>query len=118
MFPLTLLQCQLWCRDHCRKGNWKVAPHWIQEQVCTACTQNIPKEKHAWFKNWNASSSEMEADIIVEGFINAERVHSVRYTQFIGDGDSSVYPTEFLDGDMPSGSLNVQIMLAKVIEVH
>ena len=35
----------------------------------------------------------MEADIILEGFINAERVHGVRYTQFIGDGDSSVYPT-------------------------
>ena len=32
-------------------------------------------------------------DIILEGFIIAERVHGVRYTQFIGDGDSSVYPT-------------------------
>ena len=65
----------------------------VRNRFCTACTQNIPKEKHACFKNWNASSSEMEADIIVEGFINAERVHGVRYTQFIGDGDSSVYPT-------------------------
>ena len=35
----------------------------------------------------------MEADIILEGFINAERVHGVRYTQYIGDEDSSVYPT-------------------------
>ena len=35
----------------------------------------------------------MEADIILEGFINAERVHGVRYTQIIGEGDSSVYPT-------------------------
>ena len=33
----------------------------------------------------------MEADIILEGFINAERVHGVHYTQFIRDGDSSVF---------------------------
>ena len=50
-------------------------------------------DKHVCFRNWNSSSSEMEADIILEGFINAERVHGVHYTQFIGDGDSSVYPT-------------------------
>ena len=35
----------------------------------------------------------METDIVLEGFMEAERVHGVRYTQFIGDGDSSVYPT-------------------------
>lgn len=35
----------------------------------------------------------METDIIVEGFAEAERVHGVRYIRFIGDGDSSVYPT-------------------------
>ena len=34
----------------------------------------------------------MEADIIVEGFTEAARVHGLRYTQFVGDGDSSVYP--------------------------
>ena len=58
----------------------------VRNRFCTACAQNIPKGNHACFKNWNASSSEMEADIIVEGFINAERVHGVRYIQFIGDG--------------------------------
>lgn len=35
----------------------------------------------------------METDIILEGFKEAERVHGVRYTKFVGDGDSSVYPT-------------------------
>ncbi len=34
----------------------------------------------------------METDILVEGFLEAERVHGVRYIKFIGDGDSSVYP--------------------------
>ncbi len=32
-------------------------------------------------------------DIILEGFLEAERVHRLHYTQFIGDGDSSVHLT-------------------------
>ena len=32
----------------------------------------------------------MESDIIVEGFNLAQEQHGVRYTKFIGDGDSSV----------------------------
>ena len=35
----------------------------------------------------------METDILMEGFLEAERVHGVRYTKVIGEGDSSVYPT-------------------------
>ena len=35
----------------------------------------------------------MESDIILEGFKQAESKHGVRYLRFIGDGDSSVYPT-------------------------
>ena len=31
----------------------------------------------------------MESDITVEGFKLAEQQHGVRYTKFIGDGDSS-----------------------------
>ena len=34
----------------------------------------------------------MEADIL-EGILEAERVHGVWYIQFVGGGDSSVYPT-------------------------
>ena len=45
------------------------------------------------YKNWNASSSQMETSIILEGFKNAERVHGVCYIRFIADGDSSVYPS-------------------------
>lgn len=33
----------------------------------------------------------MESDIILEGFRLAEQQHGVRYTKFIGDGDSSVH---------------------------
>ena len=35
----------------------------------------------------------MESDIILRGFQDSEKQHDVRYTQFIGDGDSSVHPT-------------------------
>ena len=63
----------------------------VRNKFCTACTQGIPKEKHVCFKNWDASSSQMETDIIVQGFCESEHVHGVRYIRFIGDGDSSVY---------------------------
>lgn len=33
----------------------------------------------------------MESDIIIEGFNQSEAMHGVRYAEFIGDGDSSVY---------------------------
>ena len=45
----------------------------------------------ACYKNWSASSSEMETDIILEGFLQAERVPGIRYTTIIGDGDRSAY---------------------------
>ena len=65
----------------------------VRNKYCFACAQGIPPEKHKCFKNWNASSSEMETDIILDGFLKAEQTHGVQYTRFVGDGDSSVFPT-------------------------
>ncbi len=65
----------------------------VRNKYCYACARNIPRDKHHCYLNWTASSSEMETDIILEGFLEAERVHGVRYIKFVGDGDSSVYPT-------------------------
>ena len=65
----------------------------VRNKYCTACTQGIPKDKHDCYKNWDKSSSQMETDIILEGFQAAEKTHGVRYMRFVGDGDSSVYPT-------------------------
>ena len=65
----------------------------VRNKYCTSCTQGIPKDKHDCFKNWEESSSQMETDIILEGFRAAEKTHGVRYMRFVGDGDSSVYPT-------------------------
>lgn len=61
----------------------------IRNKFCTACVQGHAKESHVCYKNWDKSSSEMESDIILEGFCKAEQTHGVRYTHFIGDGDSS-----------------------------
>ena len=35
----------------------------------------------------------METDIIVQGFQEAESNYGLRYTKFVGDGDSSVHPS-------------------------
>ena len=63
----------------------------VRNKECTACTRGI--RDHICFKNWNESSSAMETDIILEGFKQAESNHGLRYIKFIGDGDSSVFPT-------------------------
>ena len=65
----------------------------VWNKYCHACTRQISIEKKVCYKIWNASSSEMETDIIVQGFLEAERVHGVCYIQFVGDGDISVHPT-------------------------
>ena len=65
----------------------------VRNKFCSACSQGIPQDRHKCYKNWDSSSSEMESDIILEGFKQAESKHGVRYLRFIGDGDSSVYPT-------------------------
>ena len=67
----------------------------IRNKVCIVCSRaknkNVPADHHKCYKNWEGSSQAMEADIIVEGFNQAEEMHGVRYMGLIGDGDSSVY---------------------------
>ena len=68
----------------------------VRDKYCGVCTQaeRAGKEPqvHECHKNWDGPSSSMETDILIEGFKQAER-HGLRYIEFIGDGDSSVYPT-------------------------
>ena len=79
------------------KETGKILYMGIRNKFCSICTRanntNSPVPDHQCFKNWNASSSEMETDIIVKGFQTCEQQHGVRYISFIGDGDSSVYPS-------------------------
>ena len=62
----------------------------VRNKFCAACAKG---KEHTCFKNWKEASSSMETDIILAGFKAAETQHGVRYINFIGDGDSSVYPT-------------------------
>lgn len=64
----------------------------VRNKFCSICEKGSNKE-HECFKNWDGSSSSMESDIILEGFRVAEKQHGLRYTNFIGDGDSSVHTT-------------------------
>ncbi len=62
--------------------------------VCTQADRaGKDPQVHECHKNWDGPSASMETDILVEGFKEAESKHRLRYIQFIGDGDSSVYPT-------------------------
>ena len=69
----------------------------VRQKYCSICHQ-AEKNKtstpaHEYFKNWDGPSSSMEMDIILEGFQLTEKRHGLRYIKFIGDGDSSVYPS-------------------------
>ena len=75
------------------KATGKIIYLGVRNKYSSACARGISPRKHTCYRNWDKSSSEMETDIILEGFLEAERVHGVRYIQFIGDGDSSVYST-------------------------
>lgn len=75
------------------KATGKLLHIGVRNKYCHACATGVPQKNHVCYKNWSSSSSEMETDIIVEGFLQAEKVHGVRYMEFIGDGDSSVYPS-------------------------
>lgn len=67
----------------------------VRNKYCSVCNraekQGKPPQEHNCYKNWDSPSSSMETDIIVEGFREAESKYGLRYTTFIGDGDSSVY---------------------------
>ena len=54
--------------------------------------QEKEPKQHDCHKNWTGASSSMEPDIIISGFKEAESKHVLRYTEFVGDGDCSVYP--------------------------
>ena len=64
------------------------------KNVCTLAEskQQDPPE-HTCYKNWTESSQAMEADINLEGFLEAESKHGLRYTKLVVDADYSVYAT-------------------------
>ena len=64
------------------KSTGKLLHLGVRNNYCSAYTQGISKEQHTCFKNWTSSSSEMETDVILEGFCMAESTHGVRMFLF------------------------------------
>jgi len=66
----------------------------IRNKFCAVCQKAKSNEKegsvHKCFKNWEGTSTSMEADIIVEGFRQSMSMHNIIFNNLIGDGDSSV----------------------------
>lgn len=66
----------------------------VRNKYCSicqkACVNNNAPPVHLCYKNWNGTSTAMEADIIVEGFRQSVSMHNLIYDKLIGDGDSSV----------------------------
>ena len=47
----------------------------VRNEYCANCAQGI--QSHKCYKNWSESSSQMERDIILEGFVKSEAMHGV-----------------------------------------
>jgi hypothetical protein len=66
----------------------------VKNSFCTICarTKTLKEEPrpHECAANWRGSAPAMEKSILVEGFRESES-HGLRYTTFIGDGDSSAF---------------------------
>lgn len=59
--------------------------------ICQAVAENrIPLKEHICSKNWTGPSTAMESDIIIEGLKYLEKVHNIRCTRLIGDGDTNL----------------------------
>ena len=67
--------------------------HVLLSSFSVAERRQQPPTNHRCYKNWSSSSKAMEADIIAEGFHQAESMHGVRYMTVVGDGDSFVMST-------------------------
>lgn len=67
----------------------------IKNKYCATCDkakyENLSPPEHLCFKNYTGASTGMEAAILVEGFKRSEEMYGIRYSHFIGDGDSNVY---------------------------
>lgn len=60
----------------------------VRNKYCSVCQRaSTKKEKspqHKCFLNWNKASTAMEADGIVEGFMNSINMHGLKFNKLIG----------------------------------
>jgi len=74
---------------------WKLLHNGVRNKYCYRCSsaesRHCEPTPHLCFRNWNDTTQVLEANIIVEGFREAEKTHGVCYMRWIADGDRSVY---------------------------
>ncbi|KAJ8912576.1 hypothetical protein NQ315_005739, partial [Exocentrus adspersus] len=67
----------------------------VRNKFCCICARAVNKDieppPHTCYKNWDGSTTSMEADMAVQGFNMSEEMHGIRYCKFVADGDSSVF---------------------------
>ncbi|CAD0205888.1 unnamed protein product [Chrysodeixis includens] len=67
----------------------------VKNKYCLVCSRaenrKISPPDHRCFKNFEGSSSSMEAEIIAEGFRTSIIMYGVIFKRLIADGDSSTY---------------------------
>ncbi|KAJ8909749.1 hypothetical protein NQ315_014018 [Exocentrus adspersus] len=67
----------------------------VRNKFCCVCARAVNKDieptPHTCYKNWDGSTTSMEADMAVQGFNMSEEMHGIRYCKFVADGDSSVF---------------------------
>ena len=78
----------------CGRFSRKILYVGVKNTFCTICARAKTLKKqpkpHECAANWTSSAPAMEKTIIAEGFKESES-HGLRYTIFIGDGDSSTF---------------------------
>ncbi|KAL0821591.1 hypothetical protein ABMA28_005043 [Loxostege sticticalis] len=66
----------------------------VRNKYCSICDHAKKKNvniAHKCFKNFEGSSTSMEADILVEGFRTSVSMYNIIYGRVTSDGDSSTY---------------------------
>ncbi|XP_050519213.1 uncharacterized protein LOC126893255 [Diabrotica virgifera virgifera] len=64
----------------------------VRNKFCIICKKySTDTPQHNCYKNWNGSSSAMEANIITEGFIKSIEMYGLIFNKMVADGDSSCY---------------------------
>lgn len=60
----------------------------IRNSYCSVCQRAKGRKKdppsHKCFLNWSKSSTAMEADAILEGFVNSIDMHKLKFNKLIG----------------------------------
>ncbi|KAF4532108.1 hypothetical protein B566_EDAN006202 [Ephemera danica] len=67
----------------------------VRNKYCCICARATNKgqepDEHLCYKNWDSSSTALESDIVVQGFLISEDLHRLRYGRLVADSDSSTY---------------------------